>query len=757
MALRYPRLGEQITRLTRSLSAVKDWNKQYTMAYVSKKTGYSTDMIYRWQQGHRCPPPETIKILAQIAKREAGLDREWGESFLNATHHPDTAAILYDLWGPKEIRSIDWNLPPLDHTELIGRQAEVTRLLELLSPQHASHLISVDGTGGVGKTALVLEVAYQCKLTSTGEAPNPRAPSFDAIIFVSAKQHYLTPGGILARYEAQRTLQDIFRQVAQTLNRFEITHATSNDQPTRVREALARQRTFLIVDNLETMEDKHEIVSFLYDLPPSVKVIITTRERALFSPIRLEQLTEEAALHLIAKEAREKGVEVNKEKAIALYRCIGGIPAALVYAVGQISSGYSEMVLDKVLRAGGDIARFCFEESVEPLRGNYAHKLMMAIAMFPEPPLREAIAHAAGLTSDPIALEDGLARLQQLSLLSQQDGRYRMLPLTREYALVELATHPEFEREARKRWLEWYNNFIEEYGGYDWAEWHIHFDRVEEEWENLLAVFDWYASHEQYHEIRAFWQAGGVFEFTIIYGHWDDYLTWISWLIQASERRGDWATLVEAMTDIGYILTLMGKLEESSKLLRRAWDLHEHAPSVTKINTAQNIARLCIYNEQFTDASNWLNQAERLLEDAQLTEPERTRRQIITQYYRGRIYFKQQDYELSELCFKEMIVLAQAIGWQRMIIYAQNYLADIFIERGRFDEAESLLQIGLTLCERNKDKRRTANYKSSLAYLYLKRKTLNEVHRWAEEALDGFERLGMQLEAKEMRELLEQI
>lgn len=125
--------------------------------------------------------------------------------------------------------------------------------MALLTPQYAANLISVDGIGGVGKTALVLEVAYRYLRASTGEAPNSNIPTCDAIIFVSAKQRYLTPGGQLPSSEAERTLRDLSREVAQTLNRFEITQATPQEQPSKVRDALSRQRTLLIVDNLGRM------------------------------------------------------------------------------------------------------------------------------------------------------------------------------------------------------------------------------------------------------------------------------------------------------------------------------------------------------------------------------------------------------------------------------------------------------------------------------------------------------------------------
>ncbi|MEO0934171.1 MAG: hypothetical protein AAFY21_10590, partial [Cyanobacteria bacterium J06641_2] len=42
-----------------------------------------------------------------------------------------------------------------------------------------------------------------------------------------------------------------------------------------------------------SIEDKEDVLPFLYDLPPTVKVIITTREQTLFVPIRLDSLPKE--------------------------------------------------------------------------------------------------------------------------------------------------------------------------------------------------------------------------------------------------------------------------------------------------------------------------------------------------------------------------------------------------------------------------------------------------------------------------------
>jgi predicted negative regulator of RcsB-dependent stress response len=758
---RYPRSGELIDRLVRSVAAAKGWSMRQTMRYIGERTHFSPDMIHRWRQGHYCPAPETLEILIRIGREDAGLPREWGESLLNSVHYANATNLVNQVWGPRMVRSIPCNLPPRDCTDLIGRQAEVARLLELLSPQHAAPLITVDGIGGVGKTALVLDVAYSCWKVSTGEEVGARIPSFDAIVFVSAKQQYLTPDGILLGKDAKRTLRDIIREIASTLNRPEITRAIPQEQAERVYKALAQQTTLLIVDNLETMEDRQEILAFLYNLPASVKVIITSRERTyVFSPIRLEQLAQEAALNLIEKEAQEKDAEINSEQAFDLYRHIGGIPAALVYAVGQIASGYSlKTVLEKIPQAGSDVARFCFEGSLAPLRGQPAHRLLMAIAMFHRPPLRSAIASTAGLVADQTAVEDGLALLQRLSLVKQQEGRYALLSLTREYALSELAAQPSFEKEARRRWIEWYRDFAEEFGEKDWDDWIIRYDKIEEEWENLLAVFDWCAVHEQYKNVQFFWQERQMVRFSHIYGYWDDRLFWLGWLIQGAKKRGDWAQAVKAMVDLAFTYTLMHRFEEADKLLQQAWAMHEQADLRVQLIVMQKIANLRVQQGEYGEALSWLDRAKILLDTLiadekckpTLDEHECDRRITDFQSNRGFCFFKKRDYDQAEICYREVIKLAQPIGWQRVVIYAQNHLAHIAIMQDKLDEAEALLKTSLPV---DKDARLAAFHKQTRAYFYQKKGKVDEACRLAKEAFEAYERLGMKREAQEAGELL---
>jgi tetratricopeptide (TPR) repeat protein len=665
------------------------------------------------------------------------------------------------------------NLPAREYTAFFGRNQEIARLMELLDFLHGAHLISVDGMGGVGKTTLVVEVAYRCLEKGDSETSRREnrieaiAPTFEGIIFTSAKQNHLTSIGLLPRLTSQRTLRDICREIAYTLDLTELTNLPLIEQFDLIRHKLSQIRTLLIVDNLETIEDKQEVLSFLYDLPPSVKIVITTREQALFVPIRLGCLPKEHGLRLIEYEAREKGIFLSQQQSHQLFDVVSGVPAAIIYAIGQIAGGYVlEDVVEKIKNPEGDIARFCFSSLVNPLKGTSPHYLLMALALFIQPVTRETVASVAFEEADPIATADGLAKLQQLSLAYQQQGRYSLLQLTREYALAELASKLEFSINLRHRWVNWYVKFSEAYGGTNWKEWHLDYSYLEVEWENLTSVLEWCISQGRYSDVKTIWQH--IKGYTHVRGYWDERLDWTDWLIQAAKQSGDWQIAAEVMSDRSRTLVNIrasNQLHEAESLLEEAWNLQENLEqnlleknlleknqqtTLFQLDLATNIVILYIHQQKWQQAQEWLTKEEELLQKAPLSEVEKKQQQVHIIYYRAQIYFKQENYQLAETLYHQALEIAQQAEWQRATAGIYNWLAEIALKQGKLQDTRKLLELSFPMAVRHKDKRSIAFHKATFAKLEELSGNLNEAKRWAKEAAEGFESLKMLAEAKQL-------
>ena len=652
------------------------------------------------------------------------------------------------------------NLPPQTN-EFIGRSEELIRLMQILSEDHAAHIITVDGIGGVGKTALVMEAAYRC-LEASSEQKESTIPRFDAIIFTSAKENYLLASGITPRPGAERTLRDIYRVISITLDDPIITQATPEDQLNVVQRCLSKQRVLLIVDNLETIENRESIIGFLYDLPRTVKSVITTREQTVIhAPIRLNCLSESDSLRLIEQQLIEKAVHLNQVEKERICKATAGVPAVILYAIGRLACSNSvETVIEDLSSAKGDVARFCFEKSFNSLDEELAKPLLMALSVFHSPPIFEALVEVSGLKAEPMILVNkALERLQQLSLVQKHVNRYSILPLTRDYVLAKLSNYPAIENEIRQRWVNWYINYAEEYGRDAWEEWQVKYDYLEVEWQNIQAVLDWCASQQDhYADVKDLWQK--VNRYANIYVCWDDRILWLDWLAHQAKQRGDEKTLVYALSRQGWTLTLTGRkknLIKAKQLLLHAWELRQNIELATQDYLAKSLAALCIRQGLYEEAHHWLDVKESIIGKANFEEKDRSRYSTTAPYYRAEIYYFEKNYEKAKELYKKVRQKALECDYQRRVNYAQNRLAEIAIKQGDLLKAEKLLQPSLDIANRNKDQRLVTNYQKSYAYLEQARGNTEKARDWASKAVQGFSRFGMVNEEQEMRSFLSKI
>lgn len=667
------------------------------------------------------------------------------------------------------------NLPHKSRNKFIGRRKEIDELLMRISDNYRQHLTVLKGIGGVGKTALVLEVAYRCWDAKENNNTTQNIPIFDAIIFSSSKATDLVDTKLLERPEKEPTLSDIFRIIAETLNEPTITQVPTEQQMEQVRKALAKQRTLLIIDNMETLEagERDKVLAFLNNVPAPTQVMITTREHLGIDAILINNLTKSESISLITEQAKAKGISIKGDQKKQLYKRFSGIPVALIYAIGQRAAGYDfAQILKPTTQLPEDLGRFCFETSIKPLREKAAYKLLLAMTFFRDSSCREALIKVAGLASQTQETRDNLAKLLQLSLVSEQEGRYTILPITREYVIAELAriNNPDFKNELQERWIEWYLKFTKQYGGLDWDAWRTKYDRLEEEWANIESVLYFCAAHERWEKVIELWQ--NIDNYVDLNGYWQKRRHW--WALLA-KKTGSTHVEAKALAEKAWTLILMGEehYSEAETCLKNAWSLRESTTIAVQACTANYFAVLAKNRGNFQDAYHWLSTEQAILRNSQLDKEERMRYMVRNFYYLAEINYVEGNMSLAEENFQLSIQWGEKVKWQRFINYAQNGLAYVYIEETKLEDAEHLLYGGLSVANSMRETRRIALYHAGFAKLYYKKfkqvnqnqalkmeaieKLAENLHKskdYAEKALNIFSKEKMVSEQQEMRDLL---
>jgi hypothetical protein len=185
--------------------------------------------------------------------------------------------------SPQEVQAfaprVPDNLPR--RAEFFGRDREMDRVLGALGPEECGWGVVIDDIGGIGKTALAVEVAHRCKEMEV----------FDAFIFVSAKQKRLEPSGVKAEARAATTLDEFVNETARALGKPGIAQLTGEDRRRALLDALGTTRALLIYDNLETLtkQEQEALADWLRFLPQGNKAMLTSptarrRGRPLAAP-----------------------------------------------------------------------------------------------------------------------------------------------------------------------------------------------------------------------------------------------------------------------------------------------------------------------------------------------------------------------------------------------------------------------------------------------------------------------------------------
>jgi hypothetical protein len=353
----------------------------------------------------------------------------------------------------EEQASADWRermrarLELQSYAELVGVDERRAKLAQALMSEENHFIVSIDGLGGIGKTALADQVTRDVIRTTR----------FDEIAWITAKHTHLSTLGRL-QVESGRPALTFPMLIDKLIAQFELPEHTSNSQLQQerlVKQFLRERACLIVIDNLETVADYRSLLPELRKWQRPGKFLLTSRLRLLDEPgvfsLSLTELSATDAFKLIHLEARRTGFMALAEATDAdlqqIYDAVGGNPLALKLIIGQLRFHSLPHVLERFAQSkstetGEGLFDYIYSEIWESLPDE-SKMTLLALTQAGETGFN--LDHLVAVSSLPEATVDQC--LQELILLSLVDlkgslfeRRYSLHRLTEVFLLRMFAT-----------------------------------------------------------------------------------------------------------------------------------------------------------------------------------------------------------------------------------------------------------------------------------------------------------------------------
>jgi predicted ATPase/class 3 adenylate cyclase len=356
-------------------------------------------------------------------------------------------------------------------TSFVGRADELTELRTCLNDP-ASRLVSVIGTGGMGKTRLVSQLALS------------EADSWEGGVWLAELATYTPETGSVPAVAAALGVSDA-------------------EPVALIAELSRRGRSLLILDNCEHMLDSAaETAQWLLDGCPDVTVITTSREALGIPEERVWRIPpiglDADAVQLFADRAR-----LPHDSAVVAEICqaLEGVPLAIELAAAAAGSAPLDqltgiLATDALSRRGGPERHRSLRATLDwslGLLSDTERNLLLSLSLFPgrfDAVMANQMAGAVAEEAGPAAL----ARLVRGSLVDLDGSEYRLLSTVAIVAREQLQGHPELRDRAESALMLW----AKEFSAQRWAV--IHSSHGDVPHGQLLAVLSAVEASVRHHQ-----------------------------------------------------------------------------------------------------------------------------------------------------------------------------------------------------------------------------------------------------------------
>lgn len=365
--------------------------------------------------------PAAFVAMTRIARRyHADTANRIDELYLRAIEADDTEPIV-------EVSALELaatNFGTLPVTNLVGRDDQLNDLEEFWRDPW-DRVATITGHGGVGKTALAIELVHRLLsvVISKGERPNP-----EMVVFLTAKDNWLPGQNQAPDSQRFRTLRAVYEAVIETCGGDVVDDAPLEELRETALSLLDGTSSLLLLDNLETLDDLEnaQVARFLHEIPPPSKVLVTDRvNRGAGKIVRLVGLTEEASVELITSRLSDDGIEIDPrdEPAIRnLAKATGGVPLYLLHLASVIAHGTAPAEASNRLR-GQDmlhLLEFSFESTVKVL-SKEARAVIVLASRLPRPMRRPDV---RAVLMDEYLTDEAISELLRANFIERtSDGK----------------------------------------------------------------------------------------------------------------------------------------------------------------------------------------------------------------------------------------------------------------------------------------------------------------------------------------------
>jgi tetratricopeptide (TPR) repeat protein len=634
---------------------------------------------------------------------------------------------------------------------------------------------AIDGMGGIGKSALAIQVAHG--LADAGTFP-------DGQLYVNLQG--ATPG--LAPLDPLEALGRMLRALGVEPAQIP---AGADEAAARFRSLVAERHLLVLLDNAATPEQ----VRPLLPGSPTCGVLITSRHvLATLEGTRrlhLDVLPEDQALELLGRIAGSERIATDPQAAAEVMRYCGYLPLAIRIAgarlvarpgwevrllatrLADVTGRLQELQVGELaVRASFDVSLQALEHSGDPI--DQAAVAAFALLSLPDGPDLALPAAARLLDRPEDSTQRLLERLVDAQLLeTPRPDRYQFHDLVRLYAREHaLSRHPEPERPAAlTRMLGFYtatawHTLVQlrpgdrrvatadprwTGGGVRFPDASAALAWLEVERANLLAAIPQAAAAAPAIPAGLTCQLPrALFGLFFVRGYWQDGVQANQTALGLARRTRDLGAQAHAHNDIGIFYQLLGRYAEaiacyqdSLTIFRELGDRRGEAASLTNLGN--------VYERQGRYAEAVACQQDSLTVFRQLGDRSGEAHSLLNL---GIVYRLLGRYEEAIACYQDSLSICRKQGDRHGEAISLNNLGVVYQRLGRYAEAIACYQDSLTLSRELGDRDGEAASLNGLGVIYLQQGRYAEAIAYQQDSLTLFRELGNRHdEAETLRDL----